>query len=64
MFWARVKNMESGTRYIERISKGEAEIDKVQNYEDIIEAKFGPEAGSFSIDEIHIDYGKTQPSQQ
>jgi hypothetical protein len=63
-FWTRVKGMENGSRYIERITKGEAEIDKVQSYEDIIEAKFGSSNGAFAVDEIHIDYGKTQPSQQ
>jgi len=56
--------LESGPRYIERISKGEAEIEKVQKNEEIIEEKFGSKAENLAIDEILIDYGKSQPNPQ
>lgn len=49
---------------MDRITKGESEIEKVQRYEDIIEEKFGPLASNLAIDEIPIDYGKVQSSQQ
>ncbi len=53
-----------GSRFVDRITKGESEIEKVQRYEDIIEEKFGPLASNLAIDEIPIDYGKVQSSQQ
>jgi len=64
IFWQRVRELENGARFIERITKGEAEIKKSHQYEEIISTKFSSFGSHLIIDDIYIDYGKLQPNQQ
>lgn len=64
IFWKRVRELENGARYIERVTKGEGEIKKSQQYEEIIVSKFSTINDRLAIDDIYIDYGKSQPNQQ
>lgn len=63
VFWEKVKDMPNGQRYIERITKGEAEINKIINYEEIIDTKFSNMQECMDIDKIEIDYGKAPLNQ-
>jgi SWI/SNF-related matrix-associated actin-dependent regulator of chromatin subfamily A member 5 len=64
IFWKRVRELENGARFIERVTKGEAEIKKSHQYEEIISTKFSSFGSHLIIDDIYIDYGKSQPNQQ
>lgn len=64
VFWKRARELENGPRYIERVTKGEGEIKKSQQYEEIIVSKFADSGDRLVVDEVFVDYGKSQPNQQ
>ena len=58
-FWTRYAEMENGQKYVERIEKGEAEIEKINDIEVAIFNKFTAEKAKnpkMNIDDISIDY--------
>lgn len=58
-FWTRYAEMENGERYVERIEKGEAEIEKLKDIEVAIFNKFMKNKGKnkhFTVDGIEICY--------
>ena len=58
VFWKRYTEMENGEKYVERIERGEAEIDKWNQIEETIFDKFKnnkTKVKEFTIDKISID---------
>lgn len=60
MFWSHYKLIKNGEKYVERISKGESEIQKLQSIENKIHEAFIGLPEDFSIENIQIKYEKEE----
>jgi SWI/SNF-related matrix-associated actin-dependent regulator of chromatin subfamily A member 5 len=58
VFWAKVESMENGEKYIERIEKGEKDLQKLNEIHDTLELKFNSMLDDFSIEAISIKFKK------